>query len=242
MLNASIENLIGFLDDDPIAYRKVGLSDIVKNSKVRSKELVKGILKNSKYAQFVGKDEDKVALRRDIYNGKYKDMNVNEITETPWERFFLASMNIINADEEYFTFQGKEYSATEFQQFLKENDYSMSGSGAIYQNPGKDNEYQGLIPSYLEYLFLERKKVKKIMGRFYRFRYIFMVGLHILSFPSLLFFLHNIKSGWRRWYRPWRNNLIRFGGWITVKQWMSEFKKDKFLQKLKKAKEHIKHN
>jgi hypothetical protein len=52
LLNASIENLIGFLDDDPIAYRKVGLSDIVKNSKVRSKELVKGPLKDSKYTKY----------------------------------------------------------------------------------------------------------------------------------------------------------------------------------------------
>jgi hypothetical protein len=55
----------------------------------------------------------------------------------------------------------------------------------------------------------------------------------------MIFFLHNIKSGWRRWYRPWRNDLVRFGGWIILREWFSEFKKSKFTQKLQKAKEHI---
>jgi radical SAM superfamily enzyme YgiQ (UPF0313 family) len=81
--------------------------------------------------------------------------------------------------------------------------------------------------------------VRKIMGRFYQFKYIFLVGVNIFSFPGLIFFFHNIKSGWRRWYRPWRNHLIRFGGWITMRKWMSEFKKDNFPQKLQKAKEHL---
>jgi hypothetical protein len=68
----------------------------------------------------------------------------------------------------------------------------------------------------------------------------FMVGLNIFSFPALIFFLHNIKSGWRKWYRSWRNNLLRFGGWVTIRGWDSAFKKDKFLQKLQKAKERLK--
>ena len=82
--------------------------------------------------------------------------------------------------------------------------------------------------------------MRKIMSKFYRFKYIFMVILHIFSFPALIFFLHNIKSGWKRWYRLWRNDLIRFGGWITIRGWTKEFKKDKFVQKLKKAKEDLK--
>jgi len=82
--------------------------------------------------------------------------------------------------------------------------------------------------------------VKKIMGKFYQFKYMFMIGLNIFSFPTLVFFLHNIRSGWKRWYRPWRNYLLRFGGWITMREWVSEFKKDKFSQKLQKAKEHLK--
>lgn len=168
LLNASIENLIGFLDDDPIAYRKLGLSDTVKNSKARSKDLVNGVYKNSKYTKYVGKKEEKIAIRKDIYEGKYKGADVREITETPWERYFLAIMGIADADEEYFMFQGQEYSANQLNAYLDENDLSLSGSGAIYVKPGKDNEHQGLIPSYLEYLFFERKKVKKIMGGHYR--------------------------------------------------------------------------
>ncbi len=81
---------------------------------------------------------------------------------------------------------------------------------------------------------------RKIMSRFYQFKYMFMLGLHIFSFPALVFFLHNIRLGWRKWYRPWRNNLIRFGGWIIMKQWASQFKKDTFLERLQKAKEHLK--
>jgi radical SAM superfamily enzyme YgiQ (UPF0313 family) len=82
--------------------------------------------------------------------------------------------------------------------------------------------------------------IRKIMGKFYQFRYIFMRILKILSFPALILFLHNIKFGWKRWYRPWRNCLIRFGGWITMKEWVSAFRKDKFSYKLQKAKEHLK--
>ncbi|MDP2923705.1 MAG: radical SAM protein [Candidatus Omnitrophota bacterium] len=82
--------------------------------------------------------------------------------------------------------------------------------------------------------------VRKIMGKFYQFKYMFMIGLNIFSFPALIFFLHNVKLGWRKWYRHWRNALIRFGGWIIIKRWTSEFKKDKFLEKLKRAQIHTK--
>ncbi|MBN3038699.1 MAG: B12-binding domain-containing radical SAM protein [Candidatus Omnitrophica bacterium] len=82
----------------------------------------------------------------------------------------------------------------------------------------------------------------KIMGNIYQFRYVFMVSLNIFSFPYLLLFLHNIKSGWKKWYRPWRQSLIRFAGWITMKKWTRAFKKDDFLEKLKRAEEHRKNH
>ncbi|MFC1667097.1 B12-binding domain-containing radical SAM protein [Candidatus Omnitrophota bacterium] len=84
--------------------------------------------------------------------------------------------------------------------------------------------------------------IRKIMGRFYQFKHMFMIGLNICSFPALIFFLHDIKSGWKKWHRSWRNDLIRFGGWITMRGWTKEFKKDKFLQKLKKAKTYLKNS
>jgi len=82
--------------------------------------------------------------------------------------------------------------------------------------------------------------IRKIMGKFYQFKYMFMIGLNIFSFPALVFFLHDIRSGWRRWYRPWRNDLVRFGGWITLKKWSKAFEKDPFSQRLQTAREHLK--
>ena len=81
--------------------------------------------------------------------------------------------------------------------------------------------------------------IRDIMGKFYQFKYMFMIGLNIFSFPTLVFFLHNIKLGWKKWYRPWRNYLVRFGGWIIMKGWTREFKKGIFSQKLKKAQERL---
>ncbi|MFH1397115.1 MAG: hypothetical protein ABIH27_01000, partial [Candidatus Omnitrophota bacterium] len=49
--------------------------------------------------------------------------------------------------------------------------------------------------------------IRNIMGKFYQFNYMFMIGMHIFSFPALIFFLHDIKSGWKKWYRPWRNTI-----------------------------------
>jgi hypothetical protein len=34
--------------------------------------------------------------------------------------------------------------------------------------------------------------------------------------------------------------LVRFGGWIIMKRWATQFKKDTFLERLQKAKEHLK--
>ena len=76
---------------------------------------------------------------------------------------------------------------------------------------------------------------RKIMGKFYRFHYMFMLGLNTIAFPYLIFFLHDIKAGWKKWYRGWRNQMIRFGGWMTMRNWTSTFKKDNFSQKLQKA-------
>ncbi|MDD5254882.1 MAG: hypothetical protein PHR11_02365, partial [Candidatus Omnitrophica bacterium] len=83
--------------------------------------------------------------------------------------------------------------------------------------------------------------IRRIMGKFYQFKYMIMAVLHIFSFPALLFFLYNIRNGWRKWYRPWRNHLARFGGWMILKSWTAEFKKGVFSGKLAAAQKHIKH-
>ncbi len=81
---------------------------------------------------------------------------------------------------------------------------------------------------------------KKIMGHFYQFKYMFLVAMNIFSFPALVFFIHNIRLGWRKWYRNWRNNLIRFVGWVTFRKWIVAFRKNNFLQRLKAAQHHLK--
>ena len=168
LLNASIENLVGFLDDDPIANRKVGQTDKVLKYAEKSKELLKGDLAKSKFKRFVSNDE-RLGLRLDLYHGKFDDAPISEITETPFERFFLALM--WGDENETFKFQGKTYTAQELQQHFKENHLSVSGSGAVFKafREGVDEpSKQGLIPSYLSYLFKERKKVKKEMLMHYK--------------------------------------------------------------------------
>ncbi len=104
--------------------------------------------------------------------------------------------------------------------------------------------YDGNFPIFEPDAPLTAKQIqnsaKRIMGHFYQFKYMFLVALNIFSFPALVFFLHNIRLGWRKWYRNWRNYLIRFVGWVTFRKWMVEFRKNHFLRRLKAAQNHLK--
>jgi radical SAM superfamily enzyme YgiQ (UPF0313 family) len=73
---------------------------------------------------------------------------------------------------------------------------------------------------------------RKIMSSFYRFGYFFKIGFNILLFPGLVFFLGDLRSGWRKWYHHWRNDLIRFMGWMILQKWELDFKKSEFLRKI----------
>jgi radical SAM superfamily enzyme YgiQ (UPF0313 family) len=79
---------------------------------------------------------------------------------------------------------------------------------------------------------------RKIMSKMYRVHSMFMVGVRIIYFPALLFYIYNLKRGWRRWSRAWRNDLTRFGGWFILRGWTEEFKKGVFLKKLHTAQDH----
>lgn len=84
--------------------------------------------------------------------------------------------------------------------------------------------------------------LRKIMGRFYRFRYMFAIGLNVLIFPSMIFSIFKLRVGWSKWYRLWRNDLKRFGGWIILKRWTTALKQGKFREKLMDAKEGLDNN
>jgi len=79
----------------------------------------------------------------------------------------------------------------------------------------------------------------KLMGGFYQVKYMFMIGFNVISFPALIFYLHNIGSGWKRWYRSWRNDLVRVAGSFVVRGWLKAYKKDSFAQKMQSAQAHL---
>ena len=81
-----------------------------------------------------------------------------------------------------------------------------------------------------------QRAAKRIMGRVYRFRYMFLVAASILSFPALVFSLGNLRPSWRKWYHRWASRVIRFGGWITIRKWTADFRKGGFREKLHAAK------
>jgi radical SAM superfamily enzyme YgiQ (UPF0313 family) len=81
--------------------------------------------------------------------------------------------------------------------------------------------------------------LRRIMGKFYRSRYMFALGFHIFLFPSILFFAHNIKLGWRKWYRNWRNSWVRFCGWMIMRGWTKQLRQGDFADKLKSARSEI---
>ena len=81
--------------------------------------------------------------------------------------------------------------------------------------------------------------VRKIMGRFYRFRDMFAVARNVIVFPAMIFSLWKIKLGWQIWYRYWRNAIMRFGGWIILRRWITQFKKGTFGKKLSMAKARL---
>jgi radical SAM superfamily enzyme YgiQ (UPF0313 family) len=83
------------------------------------------------------------------------------------------------------------------------------------------------------------KALRKIMGRFYRFRYMFAVGLNVLIFPTMILSFFRIRVGWRKWYRLWRNALKRFGGWIILRHWTTALKQSKFSEKLVAARQRV---
>jgi radical SAM superfamily enzyme YgiQ (UPF0313 family) len=80
-----------------------------------------------------------------------------------------------------------------------------------------------------------QKSILEIMGGFYRFRHMFGVGLRTLLFPFAMLPLVNVQARWRRWYRSWRNDIVRFAGWCIIRNWRKRFRKDRFLEKLRRA-------
>lgn len=81
-----------------------------------------------------------------------------------------------------------------------------------------------------------QSSLTKIMGKFYHARHMFHIGLHILAFPALLFYLYDLEKGWGKWARRWRNVVTKFEGWLIFRKWIYNFARDKFSSRLAEAK------
>ncbi|MBF0479212.1 MAG: cobalamin-dependent protein [Candidatus Omnitrophica bacterium] len=82
--------------------------------------------------------------------------------------------------------------------------------------------------------------VRKIMGHFYQYKSVLWVILHTFSLPHIVFFFHHFKKGWASWKRRWKHSLLRMGGWGILSNWIAEFNKNPFSEKLTKAKQALK--
>lgn len=84
-----------------------------------------------------------------------------------------------------------------------------------------------------------QRAVRRIMGRYYSVRCLFMFLFNVFTFPYLIVYVFNIKSGWRRWYRRWRNYFYRFVGSTIFRKWTFQLHRGRFLDHLKEAQRNI---
>lgn len=115
--------------------------------------------------------------------------------------------------------------------------------------------YDGQYPLFIPDDGVEPEEMQKIVGdlmyRFYTFSNFWKIVKHIfVSFPAIVFpssvtivagrvrYIQSAFTIWRRKY--FRNYILRFGGYLIVKNWFRNFRKDPFLQKLHIAKNELK--
>ena len=84
-----------------------------------------------------------------------------------------------------------------------------------------------------------QRAVRRIMGRYYNARCLVMFILTTISMPYLLLYVFSIRSGWRRWYRRWRNYFFRFIGSKIIRRWSFQLHKGRFPDRLKQAQRNI---
>ncbi|HXK57530.1 MAG TPA: hypothetical protein PLZ16_12880, partial [Gammaproteobacteria bacterium] len=114
--------------------------------------------------------------------------------------------------------------------------------------------YDGQYPLYMPDDGVEPEEIQKIVGdlmyRFYTFNNFWKIVKHIfVSFPAIVFpssitivagrvrYIQSAFTIWRRKY--FRNYILRFGGYLIVKNWFRNFRKDPFLHKLNRAKKEL---
>ncbi len=95
-----------------------------------------------------------------------------------------------------------------------------------------------------------QRTARGIMSRFYHFRHFLRMVIHILvTFPLLVFpsvftivtfQVRHIRDAFLAWKRKFfRNSLVRFGGYLVIKNWLRKFRSSNFLDKLKSARHRV---
>lgn len=93
-----------------------------------------------------------------------------------------------------------------------------------------DGSYTCLKPSDMTVDEMQETPTK-LMRWFYSPFSSFKIAFKVIIFP-----LDIIVRGWRFWYRDWRNNIKRFGGYILVKRWIKRYRQEGFTNRLKNTK------
>jgi radical SAM superfamily enzyme YgiQ (UPF0313 family) len=77
--------------------------------------------------------------------------------------------------------------------------------------------------------------IRTIMRRFYGFGHMFSVGLHILSFPTIVFHLRGLRAGWQEWYRRWYKSIMGLVGRRIIRKWTAQLRNGGFSDRLARA-------
>jgi radical SAM superfamily enzyme YgiQ (UPF0313 family) len=89
-----------------------------------------------------------------------------------------------------------------------------------------DGNYACFIPDNMTLAELQKIPIG-LMGRFYNGINLLKISLRTAVFP-----FDYLIRGWRRWYRDWLRDIMRYGGHRLLKRWRKREDQDKFLEKL----------
>ncbi len=114
--------------------------------------------------------------------------------------------------------------------------------------------YDGQYPLFMPDDGIQPEEMQKIvgglMGKFYNLSNLWKIVKNILinfpvivctsAFTIVIGKVEYIKSAFNIWYKKYfRNYSLRFGGYLIAKNWVKNFRKDMFLEKLGTAKEEL---
>ncbi len=95
-----------------------------------------------------------------------------------------------------------------------------------------DGNYSCFIPENMSIKEFQETPIK-LMRWFYSPFSFFKVSYRTIILPAYYF-----VTGWRYWYRGWRRDVVRSGGYLLVRQWQKKQKAEIFLSRLENYKKN----